>query len=205
MGLFSSKKSVTNITEVFDTENISIADLEDSVALAGVRDSTISIVQTDQGALEVAGDIASEGFDFIGAAFSENVKLTRDVLDFQDAANERVAITLAAGQSEALGFGADALDFADRSQVEAFAFGTDALQLTAQVSADSIDFAGELASSFSELAGGQSTQLLSAIDRIQARESTNTDARLGDITKVALIVAGGVAFVAIAVPVFRKR
>jgi len=221
VGLFSSKKSITNTSQLTDTTNVSLADLEDSVALAGIRDSNIkiSVTQSDQGAIDAGQAIAIEGFDFIGDAFNENVELTRDVLNFADQAGERTSILLAAGQAEALGFGESALDFADNAQVEAFAFGGDAFDFAGSVNADafafsaganaaaleaiddlsnrSFDVVGDLANEFASFAAGQSTELRNAIGDIQQRESTNTDARLGDITRVALFVAGGIAIVAI--------
>lgn len=225
MGLFSRKKSTTNLTQVTDTDNINISDIEDSVALAGVRDSNVNITVSDQGALDVAETVAVEGFDTIGDAFNENIELTRDLLNFQDAANERTAIQLADGTAAALGFGEDALDFADRSQVEAFAFGGDAFDFARDQSSDAFGFAattqeasldfvddlanrsldtiGDLAETFVDFTAGQSTELRNAIGDIQARESINTDARLGDITRVALFVAGGIAVAAIIVPIVR--
>ena len=189
MGFLSNKKkSTTNVTQITDTTATTLEDIEDSVAITGNRDSVINVTTTDQGALDLAEAVSGDAAEALESGFAELTDLSRDVIDAGAAANERTTIALVEGQEEAFAF-------AEGSQGEAFSFAGDALE-------ESFDVVGDFATQFGDFAANQSSELRDAITEIQARESGNTDARLGDITRTALIVAGVVVVAGVAIVVF---
>lgn len=211
MGLFGGdRESTTNVQETVDTTNVNISDIEDSVAFAGVRDSRIKITTTDRGAIAAGVKIATRGIDASEGALQEVVGLGRDVIEAGSRQNERTANVLAEGQAAAFGFAGDindqALGFVEGANDRAISFVDDiagrSLDAVSDVSGRSLDAVSDVADTFVEFTSGQSTNLLNAIESIQARESVNTDARLEEITRVALIGAGVVAVGAIAFAAF---
>lgn len=142
----------------------------DGVAVAGV-DGSVSIETTDEGTVAAAHDIAVRGIEASSEGFQEAADVASDAID---AGVEQTGAVL---------------EFATTAQRDAFDFAGDVAHGFEDVVRDVIDFAG-----------GTGEQVIDATERIQARESGNTDARLQEITRVALIgaavVAGGALFLA---------
>ena len=84
MGIFSSKAKTT-VTEIVDTQNINLQDIE-GFAIAGVE-GPVAVTLSDQGAIEAGRDIAFAGLE----GFAENVDLTRDIIAAGRAQSETVA------------------------------------------------------------------------------------------------------------------
>lgn len=86
------------------------------------------------------------------------------------------------GFNEAADVARDSIDFAGDTQERAFDFAGD-------VNEGFQESVTDIVGKVFEFAGGTGEKIIDATERIQARESSNTDARLEEITRVALIGA----------------
>jgi hypothetical protein len=180
MALFGGSKTsstTTNLTEVF---NLGLQDIE-GPAVAAVG-STVTV--TDAGAIAAGRDIALEA---IGAG-----ERNFDV----------VADTLLEGHERSL-------DLSETALRESLQFGGDTLELGVDLTRDLSDGfreeTGELVQQVIDTTQQQGQSFLETVTAFQARESSNTDARLQSITQQVLYVGGGIAVVALGVVLYQNR
>ncbi len=172
----SRSRSVTTSASAVDTQNLNLQDIE-GVAVAGVR-GPVSIELSDQGAIKAGRDIALAGMN----TFRDNIELTGDVLRTGRRQTETV-----------LEFGADVLRTGRRQTEGVLDIGRDiafagigAFEENVQLTRDILQAGRRQSETAAGLAGS-----------VLARESTNVDPRLENITKFALIGAAVVVAVLI--------
>jgi hypothetical protein len=220
-----SSSSSTASTQTTATQNLNLQEIS-GVAVAGV-DGNVSITATDQGTVDAARDIATNIIDAGAGAFQETVDLAdaaiasgergaQSVVDagvrFGQEAGDLARDVLFSGErltetslDFARGSQGDALDFARDAQSDSFRL----VELSSMgfnetvggLVEDFLAIGENLVGDVLEFAGGSGARLTDAAAAIQARESGNTDARLEDITRYALIgavVLGGAAIYAAA-------
>lgn len=205
--------SSSSSSSAVNTQNLNLQEI-DGVAVAGV-DGNVSIETTDQGTVDAARDIALRGLDTGLTGFQEAVDLGRDVVASGERGAQAVVDAGVTLGQESADLARDAISFTESQtrNVLDFASGAqrEAVDLVADSQDRSFDFAGDVNRGFQEsvtgltedflqagerlvgdvieFAGGTGNQIIAATERIQARESGNTDARLEQITRVALIGA----------------
>lgn len=180
MGLFDRSSSSTQVTNLTETYNLGQQEI-DGLAVATVG-GQVNVL--DAGAIAAGRDVALEA---IGAG-----ERNFDV----------VADTLLEGHERSL-------DLSETALRESLQFGGDTLELgvdlTRDLSAGFREETGELVQQVIGTTQQQGQSFLETVTEFQARESFNTDARLQDITKQVLYVAGAIAGAGLLVVVFSNR
>lgn len=183
------------------------------------KNSTITLVASDPGALAAAQEVVAEGFDLAGR-YAELVREgDRDNLEkfeLLTTSAERSNLNAMAAAQEAWNRAGDtvqeSLSRAFDAGEEALDFGREALFVTRDASRSALDAVGDIAGetiignralvgdvieSFGNFARTSAQDVLGAISAIQQRESTNNDARLEEISSKALTGAAVVAGLAV--------
>lgn len=207
MSRSSSSSSSPTSTSTF---NLGLQDI-DGEAIAAV-DSTVTINTSDVGAvaggLELARravDAAERGGELVAYEAGRNLDVVagalvsgqRDAFDAVSDAYSGAAGAVADASGAAIRASGDAL-------VESLDFGRDIHSTSLDVVDRALDstlvlaegYASELRSAYEgvgEYVERVGSGFLETVERFQARESTNTDARLEGVTKNALVVAAVVA------------
>ena len=224
----SRSSSSTSSAQTSNVQNLNLQEIDGTAIAGVDGDVTITSTVTDQGAIDAARDIAISSIDAGAVGFSDAIDFASDVVAGSQRQNEIIAGTALSVTQEGFDFGAAVVDDAvltiENSQREVLDFARDAqsgvFDLVRDTNAGSRQFAEDLSGRFVEgvddLAGdfvnlgasliqntqdfiGQAgSQVIGAVNDIQRRESVNTDARLEEITRIALIGAGVVAAIAIA-------
>lgn len=227
-------KSSTSQTQRTSTTNLNLQDIDgvalvdsagatvlttDQGAIDAGRELAREAFDFGDTTVQLNRDIVDLGTDVIEAqrsGFDELVDAQsvgfRELLDTQAGGLDRVLDAQQAGFGDLVDANRAGLDRLASVQTETFERFADEL---GDLQSDAFDFAqtaqsqaqsgvNELVGEFGAFAESASNQLLSAINTIQGRESTNTDARLESITERAIVVSGLVLGGVILVMVFRN-
>lgn len=194
-------RSSSSSQQSTQTQNLNLQEIG-GIAVAGSEGVTIRSTTTDQGTVDAARDIAITALDTGLTGFQEAGDLARDVLASSERQTGSV-LDFAAGAQEGV------FDVVDASQARAFDFAGDVnlgfQEALGGVTEDFIGAGQSILERVIDVVQGAGRQVVDVTERVQARESTNTDARLEEIARVALIGAGVVVVAVVAVPLFSGR
>ena len=172
----------------------------------------VNIEQVDPGVIAAAEGFAERAFVFADSSLDAAADISVSAIDLVDRQTVNVIDAITRATQESLDFaggivsgsldavsraGESALAFVDDTMAQAFAFGEQSLSFAAgaqaesfvlvdELAGDSLAFASDLTGTALIAQADTSQVLLDAIDRIQARESTNTDARFGDLVSTMI-------------------
>ena len=195
MGLFDRSSSTTQNEENTDARQVGVTDVS-GVSLAQVSGGRNIITTTDQGAIDAGRDIALEGLHVGQRGLEEAGGVLTDLVNLGVEQSLETGATLRASQDRAFSFAESVQEGNERVLV-------DSLAATERVTDNAFGFVGDLVNQVIEVVGDSGTRLVDSIGAVQARESTNTDARLEGITRVALIGAGVVVAVGLVAPLLK--
>jgi hypothetical protein len=192
MGIFDRSSSTTVVDDRTDARQVG----QENISGVGVGQTggNVTVNVTDRGAVEEGVALARDAIYAGAQGLEELTTFGRDVLSFGADQNLETAATLRDTTDRAFAFGdrvvGEALESSRAGQEQVIGFAGD-------VVANYLDEGGALLDRVVTAVQDSGRSFVGAVNDTFARESTNTDARLENITKYVLIGGGLVVAVAL--------